>query len=298
MTVIFVYIYRYFTRQTYRYETMSPRGAREAVTDIGRWRYVTFSYVIFYFVVSTALPAGVLILLSFMPIYKIPTIDDLSKLSVNNYIKAFEYPMVTRALVNSIFLAIVGATFCVLLCALISYITLKTEMKGRSFLETITFLPYSTPSMIMAVGLLWAYIALPIGIYGTIWILMIGFITRFMPFGIRSISASLLQVHKQMEESSRTSGASWLRTFYSILLPLMKPGLIGGWILLSIIFARELSIPVLLSKAGSEVISIVIFDMYLEGQWEKVSALSVILLVITFMLTIIALRVGRARLEV
>ncbi|MEM4218013.1 MAG: iron ABC transporter permease [Candidatus Methanomethylicaceae archaeon] len=293
LTAGLIYLYRYFTQQTYRYATIGGRGHTQTFNDIGKWRYVTFAFALFYFMLSSVLPLLVILFFSFMPRLKAPELEDLWNLTLKNYVEIFNYPVAFRAFFNSLFLSTAGASLAILLCFLVSYISVRMRGRGSGILETVASLPFATPSLVMAVGLMWAYLFIPIGIYGTIWILMVGYITRFLPFGIRSVSVSLLQIHKDLEDSSKVCGASWLRTLYNILLPLARPGIIAGWIVLAVIFLREFSISILLYRAGSEVLPVVIFDMYINGFWPTLSAIGSLMVVISLALTFIALRLGR-----
>ena len=130
--------------------------------------------------------------------------------------------------------------------------------------------------MVIAVGLLWAWIRAPIPIYGTIWIIMIAFITRYTPYGMRAFSNTLLQLGPELEESARICGSSWFKTFRKILVPLLKPGFMAGWVLLFILFMRELSTAIVLWYSGNEVISVQLYQLVRDGEFPAVAALSII----------------------
>src|SRR5205823_2266085 len=137
------------------------------------------------------------------------------------------------------------------------------------------------------------YLNVDIGIYGTLWIMFIAYVTRFMPYGIRYNTTSMLQIHQELEESAAMSGASWLATFRHIVLPLLKPGLIAGWIYIVIVSIRELSSSILLYSPGTEVVSIVIWELWENGQYVELSALGVMFIVALFLLVLTAQWVGR-----
>jgi iron(III) transport system permease protein len=132
-----------------------------------------------------------------------------------------------------------------------------------------------------------------IGVYGTLWILLIAYVTRFLPYGMRYNTASMLQIHKELEESAAMSGASWWTTFYRVVLPLLKPGLVAGWIYVMIVSIRELSSSILLYSPGSEVVSIVIWELWENGQYVELSALGVLFILMLFVLVMLAQYVGR-----
>jgi len=132
-----------------------------------------------------------------------------------------------------------------------------------------------------------------IGVYGTIWIMLIAYVTRFLPYGMRYASTSMLQIHKELEESAAMSGASWTMAFRRIVLPLLKPGLLAGWIYVMIVSIRELSSSILLYSPGTEVVSIMIWELWQNGQYVELSALGVMLIILLFCLVMIAQFLGK-----
>jgi iron(III) transport system permease protein len=146
---------------------------------------------------------------------------------------------------------------------------------------------------VLGLSIMIFYLYVDIGVYGTLWILFIAYVTRFMPYGMRYNSASMLQIHKELEESAAMSGASWWTTFYRIVLPLLKPGLVAGWIYIMIVSIRELSSSILLYSPGTEVVSVVIWELWENGQYVELSALGVLFILMLFVLVMLAQYVGR-----
>jgi iron(III) transport system permease protein len=149
------------------------------------------------------------------------------------------------------------------------------------------------PGLVLGLSIMIFYLYVDIGVYGTLWILLIAYVTRFLPYGMRYNTASMLQIHKELEESAAMSGASWWTTFYRIVLPLLKPGLVAGWIYIMIVSIRELSSAILLYSPGSEVVSIVIWELWENGQYVELSALGVLFILMLFVLVMLAQYVGR-----
>ena len=198
-----------------------------------------------------------------------------------------------RALKNSIFLAVVGATVCMLLASITSYITAKTKTAGRGIIEGLTFIPWAFPGTALALGLLWAYVYIPLPIYGTIWILMIGYITRFLPYGLRSMGSTIVQIHDELEDASKACGAGFLSTFWRILLPLMRPGFIAGWIILATIYVREFSTSIFLYSPGAEPIGPLLYHFYVDGNYGPMCALGIVVSVVSVVLIVAARRIGK-----
>ena len=144
------------------------------------------------------------------------------------------------------------------------------------------------PGLVVGLAIMVCYIAIPAGIYGTIWILLIAYMTRFLPYGMRFNSASLIQLHKELEESASLSGADWLTTFRRVVLPLLKPGLLAGWIYIVIVSVRELSSTILLYSPDSQVVSVVLWEMWQNGQYVQLSALGVMLVAVLFVFVVAA----------
>jgi iron(III) transport system permease protein len=179
-----------------------------------------------------------------------------------------------------------------LLTSVIAWITVKSKIPGRVFLDNLAFIPIAMPGIVLGVSLIWVYLTLPIPIYGTIWVLLLAYITKFMPYGIRTASASMIQINKELEEASLASGGTWFQTFRKIILPLLMPGFVAGWIYISIISLRELSTSILLYSYNSTVLSIMAFDLWEGGQYTYVCALGVLMVLLLVVMAFIARKLG------
>jgi iron(III) transport system permease protein len=168
----------------------------------------------------------------------------------------------------------------------------KTKIPGRWLLDNLASLPIVFPGLVLGLSIMVFSLNVPVGIYGTIWILLLAYVTRFMPYGIRYNTASMVQIHKELEESAAMSGAGWGSTFVRIVLPLLKPGLVAGWIYIAIVSLRELSSSILLYSPGTEVVSIMIWELWENGQYVELSALGVMLIVLLFVLVQVAQLAG------
>jgi iron(III) transport system permease protein len=133
----------------------------------------------------------------------------------------------------------------------------RTKGMGSRLLDYLCLIPIGFPGIVLAMGVLITYIQTPI--YATLWILMLGYITRFFPYGQRNISSIMMAVSEELDQSSRMAGATWMTTLWRITIPLLKPGIFAGWILLFVIFLRELSISIILYTAGTETLSVGVY---------------------------------------
>jgi iron(III) transport system permease protein len=272
--------------------TVKGKSAPTRRVRLGGLRYVLLGICCLYLVVAVALPLSTIFLSS---IRKIWTADfHWEQFTLDNYrVVLFSYPAAQRAIVNSLLLAVIGGLATILFCALISFLSLRSRYPGHKLIDVLAMIPAGFPGIVLAVGLLHAWISPPLVLYGTIWILYVAYLTRYLPLGVRAVSASLMQIHPELEESAAMSGASWFQTFRHIVLPLLRPGLAAGWALLFVAFTRELSASILLYSPKLEVLSVVIYTMYQEGGFRTLSALTMLQVAIAVLVLIVAKRMTR-----
>lgn len=293
ITVFFVYVYRRITDRRERFATITGRGYRPQTIDLGVWRYAASAAALLILGLIVLLPLGVLVLTSLLPYYAVPTRETLGLLTLKHYGFLLESARVARALQISVMLAVVGATLAMFLAALVAYLTVRTRVPGRGALEVLTFIPLAFPGTALAIGLLWGYVRLPIPIYATIWILLIAYITRFLPFGLRAMTSTMVQVQSELEEASRVCGAGLARTFRRILLPLVRPGFMAGWAILATIFMREFSTSLFLYTPRSEPVGPLLYHLWIDGQQGRMAALGVVVSVASLVLVAVVRRVTR-----
>lgn len=287
-----VLVYQRVTCREERFATVTGKGYRPRVIDLGPWKYVTCASAFLIFLLAVILPVFILLWSSFIPYYGIPSMELVSKLTLANYQYVLTYPLALTAFKNSFYLSVGSATLVMLLTSVIAWITVKSKLPGRGVLDNLAFIPIAMPGIVLGVSLIWVYLTLPIPIYGTIWVLLLAYITKFMPYGIRTASASMIQINKELEEASMTSGGTWFQTFRKILLPLLMPGFVAGWIYISIISLRELSTSILLYSYNSTVLSIMAFDLWEGGQYTYVCALGVLMVLMLVAMAFIARKLG------
>jgi iron(III) transport system permease protein len=293
LTSLGIYAQSRLSSQGARFTTVTGKGFRPRTIDLGRWRYVTAAIFILYFVVIVLLPFLVLLWSSLQKFYSAPSLEALGRVSLDSYRAVLDYPQFARSVWNSLVLAVGSAAVIMLVSAVISWIVVRTKMPGRWLLDNLASLPLVFPGLVLGLAIMICYLYVDIGVYGTLWIMFIAYVTRFLPYGMRYSSTSMLQIHKELEESAALSGASWGMTFRRIILPLLKPGLLAGFIYVVIVSIRELSSSILLYSPGTEVVSIMIWELWQNGQYVELSALGVILIVALFFLVMLAQLVGK-----
>ena len=287
-----VLLYQRLTRKEERYATVTGKGYRPRVIDLGGWKYATCLSAVVIFFLAVVFPVFVLLWSSFIPYYGVPSWELVGKLTLSNYRYILNYPLALTAFKNSFYLSVGSATLVMLLTSVIAWITVKSKLPGRAFLDNMTFIPIAMPGIVLGVSLIWVYLTLPIPIYGTIWVLLLAYMTKFMPYGIRAASASMIQINKELEEASFASGGTWFQTFGKVILPLLMPGFVAGWIYISIISLRELSTSILLYSYSSTVLSIMAFDLWEGGQYTYVCALGVLMVLLLVAMAFVARKLG------
>ena len=258
------------------YALVSGRGFRIKLYSLGKWTPVARAWCFLYALLAVMLPAFVLIKVSLQP-YATPK---FGLWTLENYTVFFNNDSLLGSLLRSLYLSTGGATLCVLLTAVIAYIIHRSRMPGRRLLEQLSIMPVGIPGIVMGLAMIWAYVTWPI--WGTLWVVIVAYMTLFMPYGIRALGANIVQIHPELEESSRVHRASWFRTFRLVMLPLLRPGIYSTWILLFIIFIREISAAVLLTTTNTRLFPVLIFEQWSAGAFNIMCAGALLLNIIMF----------------
>jgi iron(III) transport system permease protein len=286
LSAVGVWLYTRATKEGKKFQTVTGKAFRPRQFDLGGWRWLGFAFLSAYFVCVVLLPFLVLFWASFLPFFATPGWDALDKLSLDNYRYLSGFRPFWDALQNSIILSTLTATVAMVLTSLVAWIVYKSRLPGSWILDFLAFVPITIPGIVMGMSLILLYVAFPLPIYGTIWLLMIAYVTRFIPYGMRAASGSILQIHSELEEAAAASGASWWESFKRVTLPLLRPGLAAGWIYICIVSFREFSTSALLATGESRVLSILLFNMFEQGQVTVVAAIG--MLMIATLLSIVA----------
>ena len=260
ITVFLIWVQqRYIAPRSFT--TVTGKGFRPNVLDLGKWRWVALGYTIAYIMVSVVLPIFCLFMVSLHPVWQ--GAIDWDGLTFINYERTLFFwqetsiDAATNGIINSFYLAFGGASIAMALALVVSYMIHRTKGYGSRLLDFLCVVPIGFPGIVLAMGVLVTYIQTPI--YATLWILLLGYITRFFPYGQRNISSIMLAISEELDQSSRMAGASWFQTMWRITIPLLKPGIFAGWILLFVIFLRELSISIILYTTGTETLSVGVY---------------------------------------
>ncbi|MBI2934808.1 MAG: iron ABC transporter permease [Chloroflexi bacterium] len=266
LSVLCIYFYYRVLKQSQKYAVITGKGYRPIRLDLGRWRFAASGYLLLYLLLVAILPVAAVIWSSFLPYTQLPSLSALSQFTLVNYQMVMEKMQVWRAFRNTFFLAALTPVICVFLATIASWIVVRTKTRGRWLLDFLSFAIIAIPGITLGVALVWVYLSLPLPIYGTVWILLIGYVTVFLPISMRFMSPAMVQVHKDLEDSAYLSGASWSATFRRILAPLLLPAAIGAGLYIFVHIFRVLSMAIMVYTPKTIVVPVLIFNLWGESQ--------------------------------
>jgi iron(III) transport system permease protein len=293
ITLVALYVQRaYLGRRSF--VTLAGKGSRPGLIQLGTAaRWSLFGLTVLVFIGAVLAPYLTLLAVSFSKSWGL---EFWKNLTLDNYrFVIFEFEQTRRGLINSFILATAAASLVVLLGAIISWIDLRTRIPGRRALDYISLVPLGLPGIVMAVALLQFWLRVPLPLYGTLGILLLAYLARFVPLGVRTAGASLRQIDPSLEESARILGASWGTTMRYITLPLARPGLFAGWLLVFVPALQELSASVLLYSSDSITLAVAIFNLYETGYGEAVAAMSIVNMIVISLAIALAYKLGGLR---
>jgi iron(III) transport system permease protein len=273
------------------YATITGKGFRPRPVDVGHARWPLLAVAWGYILVSVILPVGALLLTSFQRFATVNLAD--SVFTVSNYVTAMSTGTLGQAFVNSLILGLSVASIGVPVIGVLTWIIYRSQMPGRIAVEYVLMFPQAVPRLVFGLGLLWAWINIPIPIYGTLWLLGIAYFTVFLPLGLRTMAGVVMQVDRSLEECARVCGASWVHQMRTVSLPLLRPGIAAAWLLIFIASVRELGASVFLMGPQSKVISPAIINAWLSSSSELSAAMAMILTATVFAAVILLFTVAR-----
>jgi iron(III) transport system permease protein len=272
--------------------TVSGKAFRPRRVDLGRGRPWAGAFIVVYFLLVVVLPLAILLYASLLPFYETPSAHAFSSMSLHNYTSILGDPSVINAFKNTILVSVGAAVGVMLLSAVTSWYSVRTKIRGRGLLDTLAFSPVIVPGLVLGLAISFVYLRVRLPIYATLWIILIAYITRFLPYGMRYASAAMKSISPELEESAYVAGAGWLTTIRRILLPLTSPGMVAGFIYVLIVGFRELQSTILLYSPGKETVSVLVWEQYQDGGLSSVAAIGVLMVLVLCVFVGIATLVG------
>ena len=282
VAILSTYFYGRVISKSERYAVITGKGYQPRTLSLGAWRWPAFAVAVLYLAPSTILPFLVLAYTSFLPYLQTPSLAAFAKMSWSNYASVLQTDQLGHTLWNTLIMTVTAATATVLLSVLVSLVIVRSRFWGRRLLDQLAFFPHAIPGMAMGLALLWIILQIDktgVGLYGSVWAIAIAFVISYMAYGTRAMNAAVLQVHKDLEDAAKMSGAPGWRVMWRIFFPLLLPALGGVWIWTVLHVVRAAGIPLMLADGSSnEVLSVLIWNMWDQGNVEAVGAVGTLLM--------------------
>jgi iron(III) transport system permease protein len=261
------WLYHHLTQSAQRYRTVSGKAFRPRLYRLGRGRLVAWTVLVLYFLPSVVAPLVMLGWTSLMPYQTQISASALKLATLANHRDIFGNARVASATGHSLVIAVTAATAVTALALLVSWMTTRLKVPGSRLIDALAFVPLAIPGVMIGVALVYVYIALnPIlPIYGTIWIIAVAYLTQYLPFGARTMSGVMVQIHSEIEEAALVSGAGRGRILRRITVPLVWPAVAAVWIWVAAHALRELSSALMLQGRNNGVIPTLLWDYWSGG---------------------------------
>ncbi len=280
--------YRRMTAQASRFVTVTGKGFRPRELRLGPLKLPALLFVGLYFVLAVLAPLGVLVWTSLTPYLAPVSWDMLPKLGLDQHRALLENTRMGHAAWTSVWVSVLSATLVTALALLVAWSVLRGKGPGRALIDTLSFMPLAIPGTMIGMALVYVYLSLSaVPIYGTAWILVIAYVTVYLSFTSRAASATLIQLHPELEEAARTCGGTPLYTLRRIVLPLMLPALVGAWIWVVAHVMRELSTALLLQGDDNATVAVQLWSYWSGGEPNKAAAVGVWLVVAMTVVTVV-----------
>jgi len=291
--VLLLLLYNRTIRRAESFVTVTGKAYRQRRLALGPWRIPALIFVIVYLSLAAIVPAIVLLWTSFFG-YTLPTSATAADFSVEPYRQLFANPSFWTGLKNTALVAGVSAALVTFIGAILGWIISRSEIRGRRLLDFLSVMSVGIPAVIVALAVMMLYLSVPIGVYGTVWILILAYSYRFATT-TRLARAGFMQIHKELEEASAISGARWLTTQLRVMLPLIMPALASGFVLLFIVGVREFTLPLVLYSQENVVLSVLLWQLFQNGQPAPSAALGSIIIAVVLPVILITRRILRAQ---
>jgi iron(III) transport system permease protein len=296
VAVIGLYVYSRVIAKAERFTIITGKGYRPRVLPLGVWRWPAAGLAWLYLALSTIIPFLVLAYVSFLPFVQAPSARAFAAMSWDNYQTVFETDSFIPMLWNTFVMTVSVATATVIISFLISVVVVRSKFWARKLLDQLAFLPHAVPGMVLGLALLWVFLQidkLGVGLFGSITSLIIAFTIGYISYGTRVMNAAVLQIHKDLEEAAKVSGAPQWRVFRRVFFPLLQPAFVGVWIWTVLHVVRSAGKPLILTSGGeSEVLAVTIWNMWDHGYIQAVAALGTMLILGLLVISLAVRRFG------
>ena len=287
ISIAFLCWYMRMTGRERAFATITGKGFRPRRIRLGRWRLPMATLALLILGLGVIVPLLVLLWASFLRFFQPPSLAAIQSLKLVNYQRLLTSDTTRWALRNSLILGVASATSTVLFVSLIAWIVARTKFSARKLLDFLAFVPIAIPGIVLGISMIWLYLSFPLPIYGTLWILWLAYMIKYMPVVMRIMSAAIVQIHPEMEEASALC-APWLMTLRRVLFPLLRPGLVAGWIWVMSHAFRELNTAILLANQETRPVGVAMYALWNDGAFGALAAFGVIVSLVVFLFAVVA----------
>ena len=275
LVAILLYFYNRLSRHAHKYQSITGKGYRPRVMDLGKWKYGGTALLVAILAIVIGLPILAIVYVSFQPFFSGFNAASLTRMSFKNYIGIFESGSFRDTLLNTLILGTVTASIVVPFTALCAWLVVRRKPLAW-VLDQIATAPLVFPSIVMGVAFLNVFVSAPFPLYGTLASVIIASAVGYLPYGMRYAYAGVLQIHNDLEEASTASGAHQARTFIKIVFPLLTASMVSCWLFVFLLAVRAMSLPLLLTGPGNSLVAVTLFDLWQNGQVTELAAMGVI----------------------
>lgn len=283
-------VYNRVIAQSERYATITGRGYQPRRIDLGIWRLPAVLVGLLYAAVGFGIPALTLVWASLQPYYAVPSPEAVGRITLDAYADLFANTTFQGAVVNTVVLGLSVGALTMVLGTLVSWILVRTRSRLRVVLDLLAFLPHAMPGVIIGLSVLLIYLFVPIPIYGTLWIIVVALSTQYISLATRLMSAGIAQVKLELEEAAEASGATWSQTLRRIVLPLVRPAFVNGYLLVFLQAIKNLTLALILISPGGVVLSTLVYQFWDRANTAGTGAVGVVALTITVLLSVLLRR--------
>jgi iron(III) transport system permease protein len=263
------------SRQAHKYQTVTGKGFRPRILDLGQWRFLTAAILVVLFLIVTVIPVAILVFTSFQPFYDGVSIEAFGRLSLDNYWVLLGPGSFRDSIVNTLVLGAATATFVVPFTTLCAWLVVR-RVPGAALLDQLATLPLVFPALILSVAFLDVFVNMPLPLYGTLLSVIIASAARFMPYGMRYAYTGALQIHPDLEAAATIAGAPRGALFRRIVMPLLAASLVSSWLVVFLLSVQLVALPLLLVGPGSEVMAVTLFELWQNGQVTELASMGVV----------------------
>ena len=293
ISAVLILFYLRLTAHSERFMTITGKGYRPRLINLGRWKLLTAALSLLVLFLVFVLPMLTITWMSLVPSHLASTLEGFASMSLNAYWDALAFPLTFQGVRNSMILGLTCASGVTLITAVIAYIVVKTKIRGRGMLDFLAFVPYIVPGIIFGLSVLWFYLNVMPFLYGTLTILFLAYLGKYLPVAMRINVACMAQVHSDLEEAAATCQSSWGKSFVKITLPLIRPGLVAAWIWVFTHSFREIPTAMILAYPGTEPVGIVMFKYWEDSTYQRLASFGVMLFLVLLVTSLVAMRIGK-----